>query len=50
VAEKIAALLGDAAKARELGEAGRRWVLETLEPAGIARQWAEAYRELAGAG
>jgi glycosyltransferase involved in cell wall biosynthesis len=48
VAEKIAALLGDAAKARGMGEAGRRWVLETLEPAGIARQWAEAYRELAG--
>jgi glycosyltransferase involved in cell wall biosynthesis len=50
VAEKMALLLKDPADARRRGAAGRRWVLETLEPAAIARQWIEAYRELAGAG
>jgi glycosyltransferase involved in cell wall biosynthesis len=48
VAERIGVLLGDAGAARAKGAAGRRWVLETLEPARIARQWLAAYRGLAG--
>jgi glycosyltransferase involved in cell wall biosynthesis len=46
VAEKMDGLLADPEAARRRGEAGRRWVLETLEPGAIARRWLEVYRSL----
>jgi glycosyltransferase involved in cell wall biosynthesis len=46
VAAKIDALLANPEEARRRGEAGRRWVFQTLEPSAIARQWLDVYHSL----
>ncbi len=44
IAKHIEEILSDPARARAMGDAGRKWVFETLNPDVIARQWMQAYQ------
>lgn len=47
-AEAIASLLADPDRREQMGIAGRKWVLESLEPAIVAQQYESLYRAAAG--
>lgn len=46
IAEKLTEALSDRPANRRRGAAGRRWVLDTLQPTAIAKRWASIYESI----